>query len=80
MPLAIADDAIRETERERVHRPRRRHADVPVAEAPRIFLHRRMRAGFQHFDGANRNLERRQESRVLLARAERLSVARMARR
>src|SRR6185436_21012583 len=67
-----ADDAIGETKRERVHRARRRYADVPEPEPPRIFLHDAMRARLEHFHGSHWQLEGREESRVLLARTEHL--------
>ena len=39
----ITHQPVRQAERQRVHRTRRRHADMPVAQPPRIILHRRLR-------------------------------------
>jgi len=47
----IADEPIRELEGQRIHRPRGRHADVPIADPARIILDRRLRARRDDVDG-----------------------------
>ena len=49
--LFIAEQAITQTQCSAVHRPRRRHADGPIAEAAGIVLHAGLRAGAEHFEG-----------------------------
>ncbi|CCK07078.1 hypothetical protein BN128_959 [Cronobacter sakazakii 696] len=47
----VTDDAVRQTESVIVHRPGRRHADIPVAQTARIILYAAPGAWLQHFDG-----------------------------
>ena len=54
-PSSLPTQAIGEPERERVHRPRRRHADVPVARAgPDSPAPWSACRGFEHFDASAR--------------------------
>ena len=52
--VGLPTQAVGEPERQRVHRPRRRHADVPVAEPAGIVLHGGLRAGVEHLDASRR--------------------------
>ncbi|MCY1344045.1 hypothetical protein D9M69_300730 [compost metagenome] len=47
----VAEQTVAEAQRAVVHRPRRRHADRPVAEAAGVILHGGLGAGGQHFEG-----------------------------
>ena len=49
--LVIADEPVGEPERQRVHRTGGRHADGPIADAPRPILDRGLRAGSQNLNG-----------------------------
>ena len=68
--LVIADEPVGEPERQRIHRPRRRHADGPIAEAPRPILDRRLRAGGEDLDGVGLVGEGLQRPRQHLAAGE----------
>ena len=48
--LGVADGEVGLAQRHLVHRAARRHADLPVPEAPRPVLHGRQRARLQHLD------------------------------
>ena len=52
--LGVADEPIGEPERRAIHRPGRRHADIPIADASRLILDRRLRAGVEHLDRVRR--------------------------
>ena len=62
-PGGVAHHAIGEPERERIHRPRGRHADVPQSQASRPVLHGSQRAGRQHFDAGQGQRMRRRAAR-----------------
>ena len=57
--LGITHQAIGEAEGKAIHRPGRRHAHVPVADASGIILHRGLDAGAEHIDGMRRCSESR---------------------
>ena len=47
----VAAEAVCQPVRQPVHRPGRRHADIPIADAARPVLQARLRAGREHVDG-----------------------------
>ncbi len=49
--VVIAQQTVAETQRPAVHRPGRWHPHRPVARAPRVVLHRGLRASAQHLKG-----------------------------
>ena len=61
--LRISHQPVRQPERQPVHRPRGRHADVPVAQPPGVVLHRRLRAGRRALRSPAAVLEASQERR-----------------
>ena len=64
---AVADEAVGETERQRVHGTGRRNAHIPVAEAARDILDGRLRAALEHLRRERRVGQRRQQRRVDVA-------------
>ncbi len=63
----VADDAVGQPEREVVHRPGWRHADVPIAETAGIILHAAVGAGLQHFEAVRLETHIVQQARPDLA-------------
>ncbi len=53
----VADDAVAEPERVVVHGPGGRHADVPIAGAAGVVLHRGVGARLHHLEGGGGVLE-----------------------
>ena len=68
--LVIADEPVGEPERQRVHRTGGRHADRPIADAPRPILDRGLRAGSQNLDGISLVGEGLERARQHLAAGE----------
>ena len=68
----VTDNAVGQAEGEIVHRPGRRHADIPVTEATRIVLHAGVGARLQHFDDAGLEGEAVEQARPHLALGETL--------
>ncbi len=69
----IAKQQISRAEGERIHWPRGRDTDLPVAEASRIVLYGCHRAAFDNFDGALPVLEGTQKTRGDAAFGERFA-------
>ncbi len=61
----IAQQPVADAQRQRIHRPRRRHANVPVADATRPVLDRGLHAGFEHVQRPRAVVERVQVARGL---------------
>ncbi|MNI33272.1 hypothetical protein D3C81_1069230 [compost metagenome] len=53
----VADNAVGQPESKVVHRPGRRHANIPIADAAGIILHAAVSARLQHFDTAGLEAE-----------------------
>ncbi len=53
----VADETVRQLKGKRVHRPRGWHADIPIADASRIILNRRLRARCHHVDRCRPEVE-----------------------
>ena len=62
--FGVAQQAVAEAQRAIVHRPRRRHADRPVAEAAGIVLHGGLRAGARRLRRCWRGSARPSRQRV----------------
>ena len=59
----IAHQTVRQLERQRIHRTRRRHADFPIAQPAGVILHRRLRAPVEDVNGLRQIIERVQVTR-----------------
>ena len=68
--LVVADEPVGEPERQRVHRTRGRHADGPIADAPRPILHRGLRAGGDNLNACRPGRRSSEGARQHLAAGE----------
>ncbi len=61
-PFCVANQCVRSTQGEIIHRPRGRHTDIPIAETAGPILHTGLHTGFKHIQSIRTIVEAGQEA------------------